>query len=1263
MPVREVKLRAFYFFCGFAVFFLGLLTTSSIKTYAAPIEELLPGFLDYDHHQWDQSTVLKLDGEWELYRDQLLTPEDFKQQDLAPEEYWPLPSLWWDRYGLKEPLPLKGVATFRLKVKLHPTQKAISLKVPVIYTAYRLWANGELLMESGKVGQFSTEVPGIVHLRTATFQPKTEITELVLQISNHFRPFGGVLDSILIGDGEAIHSYLIRSILHDFFLFSILAAIGLYHLVLFFNLPNRRQFLYFSLFVMLIALRVLTVGEHLIFDLFPGLTYAIFLKLRFLTYYLATPLGLSFYCKLFPQQFSRLAVQGVNILSVLFALFVLFTPPSIFFLTEESFHVVTLFTTGLIFWGVWQAAQQKRPLSKIVIKFTVPLFFAVWLDILSERLSTNSTNYFYYILFFFAVSFTYLNSRYFVRKTLEATLRHAENLQLKEEIKTRTLVEENLRSQEKLLLDSKYKFELAILEKTQALEDLEQTHQQLKREMRGRSLAENMLSSILIRAPLKVHVKNLQGEYLINNDFEGECYRSPITEHEVGKTAFDLYSAEIAAEKVKMDQQVLAVNKAFEFEETVAGQTFLTTKFPLMDAEGIAYAVCGISTDITQLKETESKVRESQELYEAVVENCKDGIILYQGDKPLFFNQRLMEILGHQETELHSLSQTYGLFPPEEAVRVKGLAEQRMRSEPVPWAYESRMLHSSGSIVPVEFNISLFQHQGQLTTLVFIRDITLHQQMKEEIVSKDIQFQNLFESINDGIFIIQDQKLTLVNPALLRMLGYKEEELMGLNFWQLVVPEDVEKVKSRFLRQQEQKVGADHYELRLQHKDGYIVYTQILLGLIQTGEYSSIAGTVQNITSQKKAELEKGLYLQRLIKEKSRFKTLVETLPHGIQEMGIDGHFTFTNSAYEKIFGFEAGELIGLSIFDTVVPESEQQQLRGYYNLLSMTQPKQTQYIGKGVTKQGKLINIQVDVNYKLDKNEQLVGFISVTTDITEKSLAKEAQVKLRDQVQLAHAGRLTALGEMASGMSHELNQPLTILRLTADVLKRYFALKDPDCMEAEGVDRMITQVNRAATIIKNMRTFSRASGENFGPVNLAEPLEVALSFFREQFRIHQTALVVSVEPNLPIVQMDSQKFEQIVVNLLTNAGYAVEKKLGEMASEFQKSITVALTFDPKAQNVVFEIQDNGIGMSEKTRERCMEPFFTTKVIGEGTGLGLSIIHGILREFKLDFDIHSQEGEGCTFRIFFPIENKLLVPIPPKEGMVLVTAAQTKLSL
>ncbi len=254
-----------------------------------------------------------------------------------------------------------------------------------------------------------------------------------------------------------------------------------------------------------------------------------------------------------------------------------------------------------------------------------------------------------------------------------------------------------------------------------------------------------------------------------------------------------------------------------------------------------------------------------------------------------------------------------------------------------------------------------------------------------------------------------------------------------------------------------------------------------------------------------------------------------------------------------------------------------------------------------------------------------------------EKRVRERTRELKEKQAQLAHAGRLVALGELAAGLAHEIGQPLQIIRSAAEIISE--EIRDDTFSKEEIIpiaDKIGIQVDRAFSILGSMRTFARH--DNTAPpgcIDLRIPLADCLIFFETQFRQHGIVLEVNIPRSLPKVRTDPQKFQQIVVNLVSNARYAVDKKAscGPPDPEYQRKISVGLYHIENRQSVILEVRDNGTGMSDNERERCLEPFFTTKEPDQGTGLGLSIVYGIVTESGFQIEIYSKPGQGSTFKI------------------------------
>lgn len=273
--------------------------------------------------------------------------------------------------------------------------------------------------------------------------------------------------------------------------------------------------------------------------------------------------------------------------------------------------------------------------------------------------------------------------------------------------------------------------------------------------------------------------------------------------------------------------------------------------------------------------------------------------------------------------------------------------------------------------------------------------------------------------------------------------------------------------------------------------------------------------------------------------------------------------------------------------------------------------------------------------SHKHVRNPNIQSYHSFIIDLSEiKQMKKELQEK---QALLVHSGRLASLGELATGVAHELNQPLTVILAQAEIFGmnlRDLGIVDKQTKEDLRVIR--EEVGRASEIIENMRGFARMTQDDFDPVDIAELLDRSLIFFRQQFKVHDVEFTVEIADNIPEIYLDPQRFMQIVVNCLSNARYAVDKRQKQNIDGYRKKIRLSCLHDFAENRLCLEISDNGTGMTEEELEHCQDPFFTTKEVGEGTGLGLSIVNTILREFNGCCRIRSEPDMGTAFKVFIP---------------------------
>ncbi len=258
-----------------------------------------------------------------------------------------------------------------------------------------------------------------------------------------------------------------------------------------------------------------------------------------------------------------------------------------------------------------------------------------------------------------------------------------------------------------------------------------------------------------------------------------------------------------------------------------------------------------------------------------------------------------------------------------------------------------------------------------------------------------------------------------------------------------------------------------------------------------------------------------------------------------------------------------------------------------------------------------------------------------VAVDITDRK-AMQAQLVVSD--------RLAAVGTLAAGVAHEINNPLAFvlsnLSFLAGELHALTRELPPGRMaELEEVLREATDgAHRVRQIVRDLRTFSRGDDEVATAVNVQSVLESAITLARSE--IKQRAQIVRDYREVPLVEGNEGRFGQVFLNLLINAAQAIP--LGQ--SEHHE---VRLSLRAAGDRVIVEVRDTGMGMPPEVRARIFDPFFTTKPVGEGTGLGLSICHGIVTGFGGDISVESEEGRGSTFRVSLPVAQRAREPLAP----------------
>ena len=260
---------------------------------------------------------------------------------------------------------------------------------------------------------------------------------------------------------------------------------------------------------------------------------------------------------------------------------------------------------------------------------------------------------------------------------------------------------------------------------------------------------------------------------------------------------------------------------------------------------------------------------------------------------------------------------------------------------------------------------------------------------------------------------------------------------------------------------------------------------------------------------------------------------------------------------------------------------------------------------------------------------------LGIFTDLISSALERiEVQRKLR------HTERLAGIGEIATGIAHELNQPLNTISLGLDNI--LLAIKSGKATD-EYLDKKTKKIHenilRTRTIIDHVRTFSRdQDGYINSEFSINDSIRNAISLVAEQYNNHGIQLEQNLTDALPKVVGNTYKFEEVVLNFLSNAMHAVEKQKETAGMNYYGQINIRTLMENNT--LILDVKDNGCGIPEHILNKIMQPFFTTKEEGKGTGLGLSIAYGIIKDMKGIIDINSSEGIGTSVRVLIPLQTE-----------------------
>ena len=454
--------------------------------------------------------------------------------------------------------------------------------------------------------------------------------------------------------------------------------------------------------------------------------------------------------------------------------------------------------------------------------------------------------------------------------------------------------------------------------------------------------------------------------------------------------------------------------------------------------------------------------------------------------------------------------------------------------------------------------------------------------------------------------------------------GFALSEVQGKPVWEVLpAPESAERMREEVLRVIH---GQDADDFRGSWRDSrggtFAVHWGYSALRDAAGAVQGVVITGHDLRTFRRMQAELGEALDR-------HQAILDTAVDGILTIGEEGLVQSFNRAAERIFGYRAAEVIGRNV-SMLMPQPYRAEHDGYlYNYLT-TRRKKIIGIGReveGMRKDGTVFPLELSVGEVVVSGQRV--FTGIIRDITDRKSAEQEARRRQDE--LAHLTRVHSMGDLAAGLAHEINQPLTAILGHSNAWLRMIDAQDVDVgLLRQSIEQIARQGERAAEVIRRLRKYVERGEVEVQPHDLAASIGEVLELLQHELKVNGVHVRLGDTAGLPRLMMDRVQIEQVLVNLVRNAVEAMaEAGVAEPALELNASISDA------PAGVRLSVKDNGPGFGDNVSEQLFAPFFTTKK--QGLGQGLSICRRIVDAHGGRIWAEPNQPRGAVFNFWLPL--------------------------
>ena len=510
---------------------------------------------------------------------------------------------------------------------------------------------------------------------------------------------------------------------------------------------------------------------------------------------------------------------------------------------------------------------------------------------------------------------------------------------------------------------------------------------------------------------------------------------------------------------------------------------------------------------------------------------------------------------------------------------------------------------------------------------VGLNALLVHQKKKRREKGETKELRSRYAALFDSghsIMLLIDQKTGRIldaNPGAVHFYGWTREQFLEMNISQINTLSSEE-----IIREMQRSVSLEKSFFSFQHRraDGSVRDVEVYSGPIQLEKKTILYSIVIDVTDRNATEKARA-------ESESRFRFLVENAPEGIF-IQTGGIFRYVNATACRIFGAQSpDDLVGTLVLDRFDPERHE-IIRERIRRLTVDKEQVPDNESVFVRLDGTRFDVEVRAVPFAFQGED--GVMVYFRDITErKRLERE---HMESEARLRQQQKLEAIGTFASGVAHEINNPVFgIMNYAQLVLER----TDPASTEASYLQGIIEEGGRVSEIVRSLLMFSRQEKQAHSEARIEDIVERTVSLIRSILVKDGIDLRVELDQDLPAFKCRSQQIQQVLMNLLTNARDALNDRYPEHDADKVVLVRCSLIFKEERRWLHLTVEDHGAGIPEQVRAKIFEPFYSTKPKEKGTGLGLSISFGIVQDHHGNLDVESEPGQFTRFHLWLPVDN------------------------